>query len=267
MGTRIVGGLVRNQLLPRTRQVLTAPTAEYATGDDGYFQAGLPLVTRFVDSGHGTIYDRAMGLTWVKQPELIIPGSHGNLIRAGSLIATNQIVRAGNSVHTAWTDSEEWLAGDLCSHGGLYYVCILTHTGAGDASTQPDVDAVHWIETIWTGSAADLTTPATMAWTAAVAESLGTGHGGKLDYAGFTDWRLPNILELASLVDWSAQNGHNLTFFPNGIANTYWSSTTRAGVTTSAHYVSFANASGIVTAVGKATTYYVRPVRGGHCIQ
>jgi len=49
--------------LPRTGQ-----TTSYATGDDGYFQAGNPRSTRFVDNGNNTVSDRATGLMWVKEP-------------------------------------------------------------------------------------------------------------------------------------------------------------------------------------------------------
>ena len=47
--------------LPRTGQ-----TTVYRTGDDGDLQAGWPGTTRMVDLGNGTVYDRATGLTWVK---------------------------------------------------------------------------------------------------------------------------------------------------------------------------------------------------------
>ena len=49
--------------LPRSGQVIS-----YAAGDDGYYQAGNPRVTRFVDNGNGTVSDRATGLMWDQDP-------------------------------------------------------------------------------------------------------------------------------------------------------------------------------------------------------
>jgi len=47
--------------LPRTGQ-----TTSYADGDDGFYQAGNPRATRFVDNLNGTVSDRATGLMRVK---------------------------------------------------------------------------------------------------------------------------------------------------------------------------------------------------------
>lgn len=72
--------------LPRTGQ-----TAVDRVGDDGTYQAGVRAagtrVAEFVDNLNGTVTDYATGLVWVKQPELIIPGSVG-------ITTANQILRS-----------------------------------------------------------------------------------------------------------------------------------------------------------------------------
>jgi len=171
-------------LLPRTGQTATSPTANYAVGDDGWFQAGNPRATRFVDHGNGTISDRATGLQWVKDPSQI-----------------------------------------------------------GGALGTPG-------------------TPATMTWADAVANCLGTEYGGSLAYAGFTDWRLPNMIELAGIL---VENGwYRIPPAMVGVRGDYWSGTTWEKLTTYAYAARADNGSGnTLIAASKTGTYYVRPVRGG----
>jgi hypothetical protein len=68
--------------LPRTGQVTS-----YATGDDGYFQAGNPRKTRFVDNGNGTVSDRATGLMWVKDHNAV--GAPFNAVMNWAAALTN----------------------------------------------------------------------------------------------------------------------------------------------------------------------------------
>ncbi|MEI7529157.1 MAG: DUF1566 domain-containing protein [Elusimicrobiota bacterium] len=89
-----------------------------------------------------------------------------------------------------------------------------------------------------------------------------------LTYAGYTDWRLPNIMELMSLVDYSrtASPLINIAAFPNTVSNRYWSSTTYAAAGQSAYawYVFFGD--GIVYPGDKVTVgqwTHARCVRGG----
>lgn len=52
-------------------------------------------------------------------------------------------------------------------------------------------------------------------------------HCRDLEYAGFSDWRLPSAYELFTLVqlESGSSNHHNLTVFPNSPADYYWTGT------------------------------------------
>jgi Protein of unknown function (DUF1566) len=82
---------------------------------------------------------------------------------------------------------------------------------------------------------------------------------------GATDWRLPNRLELAALVDYSKSNVLSPViddnYFPNTVASPYFSSSSLAGGSANAWVVNFDVGRGEL--VAKTSTMNVLLVRGG----
>jgi len=73
-----------------------------------------------------------------------------------------------------------------------------------------------------------------------------------------SDWRLPTISELITLIDFTKANPASKTHM---ISSYYWSSTTHASRTSYAWSVRFN--SGYVSYDNKSYSFYVRCVRGG----
>ena len=94
--------------------------------------------------------------------------------------------------------------------------------------------------------------------------NLANGSCGLTDGSAAGDWRLPNIIELESLVNAEASNPYAWLNF-QGVSNLqsvlYWSATTLAYNTNYAWYVSLRN--GFVTFDSKSNIRYVWPVRAG----
>lgn len=95
-----------------------------------------------------------------------------------------------------------------------------------------------------------------IAWTSAL------GYAEALTFAGYTDWRVPNINELTSLINYGLVTMMiDEPPFRNTQVGKYWSSTTKAQYTEAAHYVMYIN--GYIYYEAKTANNYLRCVRGG----
>lgn len=97
---------------------------------------------------------------------------------------------------------------------------------------------------------------------AAVSWATAVGFIPAGGFAGFEDWRLPNIIELLSIVNYGKVSPViDPAYFPNTKASNYWSSTTRFGTPDTAWYVVFTL--GNAYTKPKTDSLYLRLVRGG----
>ncbi len=96
----------------------------------------------------------------------------------------------------------------------------------------------------------------TLLWPAAIDWAIG------LDFAGHADWRLPNLKELMSIVDYGRYNPCiDVAYFPNTTNDYYWTSSTSSGNANDGWYVTFSF--GVISGFNKtAQAFDVRAVRG-----
>lgn len=113
-------------------------------------------------------------------------------------------------------------------------------------------------------------------WQQATADTTGDGLADKMTwesalayadglfFAGHGDWRLPDMNELTTIVDYSRFDPSiDTTYFPDTVSFYYWSSTTAAYAPRNAWSVLFNLGYGL--GGQKIYSYYVRAVRGGRC--
>lgn len=85
--------------------------------------------------------------------------------------------------------------------------------------------------------------------------------------AGHADWRLPNVLELISIFDWTATDSPQIngTYFPNTAADRYWSGTFNVHSTNFSYPLvvdyNLANTNTLVVESGDGNSNFVRCVR------
>jgi hypothetical protein len=138
----------------------------------------------------------------------------------------------------------------LCGLCMVFFACPAwagNYVDNGDGTVTDTSTGLMWQQT---------TAPGTYTWYQAMS------YCGSLSLAGYTDWWLPTIDELKSLIDTSYSPTINPTYFPGTAASWYWSSTTDASHTHGAWSVPFSNGYG--SNGSKSNSSDVRAVRGGH---
>jgi hypothetical protein len=106
-----------------------------------------------------------------------------------------------------------------------------------------------------------------LSWSQALtyAHGLVNGQCGLTDGSKVGDWRLPNVKEMASLIDYDYTYPamHQSYFFNNVQSAPYWSSSTNYDDPSEA-WIVYMNAGTIVSYSKTIYFYDVWPVKGGH---
>jgi hypothetical protein len=123
-------------------------------------------------------------------------------------------------------------------------------TNNGDGTITDNATGLEWV-----ASPTAAGVGGTYAWADAITACEG------LTYAGHSDWRLPNVKELQSIVDYGRVSPAIDTTYFTSESDLYWSSNTYASITSFAWGVNFSY--GNAPLVGKPGPFYARPVRGG----
>ena len=153
----------------------------------------------------------------------------------------------------------DFLDGDIGSRGDVsHFKNVFAVCGEQKNSTLVDNGDGTVTDTttglMWQQAEADA-----MTWEAALT------YCENLRLAGYNDWRLPNVNELQSIIDYDAYDpAIDTTYFPGAMPNAYWSSTTYEGNADSDNYswnVSFSSGDLITQTSDKSNSAYVRAVR------
>ena len=83
----------------------TGQTISFATGDDGHYQAGVPVPnSRFTDNGDGTVTDNLTGLTWLKNATCLGQQTWADALAAANALADGNVAcgLADGSVAGDW---------------------------------------------------------------------------------------------------------------------------------------------------------------------
>jgi hypothetical protein len=134
-------------------------------------------------------------------------------------------------------------------------------TDNANGTVTDNLTGLMWMKNADAGNDCDGGDTGTETWTNALASAAACNTN---TFAGYTDWRLPNVRELHSLIHYGQKKSSawlNGQGFSGVQTATYWSSTTDADDTDWAFLVHLRY--GYVDSNDKTGTGYVWPVRGG----
>lgn len=163
--------------LPKTGQ-----TSSWQDYDDGYYEKGNSTSPRFTDNGDGTVTDNATHLMWVKNVPNMCPGT---------LTTNNQLVSFSLLTESGGYYVKGAAVRDMMDTASDY-VCINAHTATAD-TVSADGGTNNWLllDSSWFQFIGTLESKAVTYLNAlTLCEDL--------VYAGYSDWRMPNILEVLS---------------------------------------------------------------------
>ena len=154
--------------------------------------------------------------------------------------------------------------------GALQKGVANSFTDNGDGTVTDNASGLMWEKLSDDGSIHDKDN--TFTWTAAFSTKIATLNTGS--FAGYSDWRLPNLNELETLRNLGAASPATFSAFNSAcvpactvttcsctLSDALWSSSTSQGTPSLAWGVDFAD--GTAATGGKATSVGVRAVRGG----
>ncbi len=174
-------------------------------------------------------------------------------------IITRGVVKTGQT--TIYQDGDDgayqagWWRGRLDSNNKVRFV---TKTIAGDDVVIDRATGLMWAADF---NEAGCNNSWQIQWSNAISYADGNGA---LDFASFDDWRVPSILELITIMNYSEDNpARQQPPFANFPSTSlyFWSSTTVKGNTLAAWTVG--QRSGVITAATKTTNLRLQCVRGG----
>ncbi len=166
----------------------------------------------------------------------------------------------GNGLVPGRFDLLRWLAIGCLLAGSAGYALAKTYTDNGDGTATDPTTGLTWMRCsvgqTWTGNTCS-STASTSTWAQANALT------GTVSFAGQSDWRLPSIRELQTIVDRPSDGSViDTVIFPNTTMSDFWTSTSFAGSPGLAWYVHFSYGSAYPSG-DKSIANQVRLVRAG----